>query len=681
MHKFPLFLALLLLIGKTGHSQSVLDYVNLFICTAGDHGQLDPSATVPFGMVKLGPETEPGNHGGYDYNAQKIKGFSHSRVPGVGCRGAGGSVLLKPGIGEPTDAAVGIDKEREEASPGYYRVYLPDAQIDCELTANNYAGFHCYTFPKSEAAYILVDLEHAYANLIGSDYQIEGLRELAGWVKAGNVCKKGAYTQYFHLEFSKEVKEYTVLKNKIYAFFETKADEVITVQVGLSPISSEQAQKDKENSLADQSFDQVREEAAVAWQNLLGRVELEGKEEYKTLFYTHLYHSCLMPVNTTSTDGQFKGADGEIYRAQGYTHYNGWSVWDTYRTQFPLLILLYPDKMQDFTRSIADLFFYGQGMVGWSGKNESAPTVRKEHSLLVLLDAYRKGVAGIDFEKLWPEILADVPYLPYASPDDILETSYDYWAISEVAGILGKTADQEKYRKLAHNYKHIWKKKFSVMDERSDIMHGDGLYEGTLWQYRWSVPWDIEGLIGLMGGKEPFTTQLEQFFDEDLYNHGNQPGLQAPFLFNFSNKPWRTQELVNKILTRDMTQAYGTHEKWKQPYYGRIYKAEPEGYIPEMDDDAGTMSAWYVLASMGLYPVCVGLPEYQLSAPLFDKITIRQPNGKKIIIKSKKRTDDNFYIQAVKVNSKKAEALSITHDQLAKGGRLTFYLSNTHQLY
>lgn len=676
MNKFYLILALALLPGKTAQGQSVLDYVNLFICTAGDHGQLDPSATVPFGMVKLGPETEPGNHSGYDYNARKIKGFSHSRAPGVGCDGAGGSILVKPGVGTPTDEALAMDKQEEEASPGYYRVYLPDVQINCELTANNHMGYHCYTFPASDEAYIMVGPEYAYANFIDAGHQIEGLREITGWVKAGNVCKKGAYTQYFHLEFSKDVRRYVVSGRKIYALFHTEADETITVKVGISPLSSKQAATDKTNSSGDMPFEEVRAAAAREWSELLGRVELEGKEEYKTLFYTHLYHSCLLPVNATSTEGEFKGADGKTRRAEGYTHYNGWSIWDTYRTKFPLLALLFPDKMKDISRSIEDLYYYGQGLTGWSGEQESTPTVRKEHSLLVLLDACRKGVADVNFEKLWPEIIAEAPSLPYRSPDDILETSYDYWAISEVAGILGKTAEQKKYRELALNYRRIWKKKFMVMDERSDIMHGDGLYEGTLWQYRWSVPWDMDGIIGLMGGKGAFTAQLDYFFTNNLYSHGNEPALQAPFLFNYSDKPWRTQEVVNRILTGEMIQAYGTHEKWEKPYCGRIYKAEPEGYIPEMDDDAGAMSAWYVLASMGLYPVCVGRPEYQLSAPIFDKITLRQPGGKRIVIRAKKRSDDSFYIRFVKCNGKRVRANAITHGQLVNNGRLIFYLSN-----
>ena len=543
-----LLLAATFLFSQSTESQSVLDYVDLFICTAGDHGQLDPSATVPFGMVKLGPDTEPGNHSGYDYHARKVKGFSHSRVPGVGCRGAGGSFLLKPGIGYPDDAAEPIDKKREEARPGYYRVYMPKAGINCELTANNYVGYHRYTFPKAGLAYIMIDPENTYVNLIGAGLEVQSEKEITGWVSAGTVCNKGAFTQYFYGLFSKRPIGFQSVGKKTYALFQTTPGEQITVKIAISPISSEQAKIDLENSVGTKSFEAVRKEAEQAWQQLLSSVIVEGKRKDKVLFYTHLYHSCLLPVNVTSTTGIYKGIDGQIYEAKGYTYYNGWSIWDTYRTKLPLLTLLFPNKMEDFARSIASLYLQGEGLTGWSGPHEPVPTVRKEHSLIVLLDAYQKGIPGIDFEQLWPEILAEVPTLPYTTPDNILETSYDYWAIAEVAGILGKTGEEQQYRAWAKNYQHIWKMKFMKIEEQSDVMHKDGLYEGTLWQYRWSVPWDIEGIITLVGGKDTFTTQLEQFFDDNLYNHGNQPDIQVPFMFNYSNKPWRTQEMTHRIL-------------------------------------------------------------------------------------------------------------------------------------
>ncbi len=207
-------------------------------------------------------------------------------------------------------------------------------------------------------------------------------------------------------------------------------------------------------------------------------------------------------------------------------------------------------------------------------------------------------------------------------------------------------------------------------------MHGEGIYEGTLWQYRWHVQFDVDGIIEMIGGKEKYTEQLEYFFDNHLYNHGNQPDIHVPFMFNYGTKPWLTQKWVNKILTKEMVQHYGTHEKWDEPYMGRIYKNDPEGYIPEMDDDEGTMSSWYVLASMGFYPVLVGDPVFQVSTPIFDKITINLENGKQFIVKTNGFNDSNFYIQSATLNGEPFNQTYISHEDIIKGGVLEYNLSD-----
>ncbi len=208
-------------------------------------------------------------------------------------------------------------------------------------------------------------------------------------------------------------------------------------------------------------------------------------------------------------------------------------------------------------------------------------------------------------------------------------------------------------------------------------MHGDGLYEGTLWQYRWFVPFDMKGVMEMMGGKEAFTGQLEQFFDNNLYNHGNEPDVHVPFLFNLTDKPWLSQKMVNQILTKEITQNYGTHVKWKVPYMGRIYKADPVGYMPEMDDDVGTMSAWYVLASMGIYPLCVGEPVYTLTAPVFPSVTFQLPGKKSFRILASNLTEENFYIRQAFLNGKELTRSWITHEEIVKGGTLELILGST----
>jgi len=313
----------------------------------------------------------------------------------------------------------------------------------------------------------------------------------------------------------------------------------------------------------------------------------------------------------------------------------------------------------------------------WAGYQEPVPTVRTEHTVITLLDLYRRGVTDFDIAVLYNKLMAEINNISSDSPDKKLEKSYDLWALAQFAKILDKEEDHRLLMTECLQYKQVWKQKFLPITEKSDIMHGDGLYEGTLWQYRWHVPFDVEGMIEMIGGKEKYTEQLEYFFDHDLYNHGNQPDIHVPFMFNFGSKPWLTQKWVNRILTKNMYQWYGTHEKWEKPYHGRIYKAEPAGYIPEMDDDEGTMSAWYVLSSAGLYPVLVGEPVFQLSSPVFDRILFNLENGKTFEIVTENFSDTHFYIQSATLNGNPFNQTWISQEDILKGGKLVFKLSDT----
>ena len=304
------------------------------------------------------------------------------------------------------------------------------------------------------------------------------------------------------------------------------------------------------------------------------------------------------------------------------------------------------------------------------------PTVRTEHTLITLLDFYKRGIQDFEIAPLYKKELAEINNIEETSPDKILENSYDYWALSEFANLLKLPEDQKVLRNESQEYRSTWIKYFSKMNENSDVMHGDGLYEGTIWQYRWHVQFDIRGLIELIGGRDSLAKELEYFFENNLYNHGNQPDLHAPFLFNYSSKPWLTQKWVNRILTKEMTQYYGTHEKWEEPYIGKIYKTDPKGFIPEMDDDEGTMSSWFVLASLGLYPVEVGKPEFQITTPIFRKVTINLNNGKKLEIGAPDINENNFYIQEVFLNGNKLKSTSVNHSNLKDGSKIKFILSS-----
>jgi len=674
------FLVVILLftfVHKQGVAQSGIDYADLFICTAGDHGQLDPAATAPFGMIKLGPDTDPINHSGYNYDATKIKGFSHNRVGGTGCLGAGGNLRFLPIVGNPNIASVVYVKASEKASPGYYTVALEN-QVLAEFTATNNTGIHKYTFPKTDSAYLKIDCSSSFAKLIKASKNILNDREFTAEISAQNVCNFGRYTVYYHVWCNKSFKVENDKNQQFSLRFKTQKDEQIIFYVTCSSLSVEDAKQHFVNKSKNLKFEEVAKQTKQQWAELLSRIQVEGNTEYKKIFYTHLYHQFLNPVKTENDKKQFKATNGDIYVSDNYTHYDTWSMWDNYRNKFPLIALISPSITKDFANSLVDLYKYGRP--NWSSFYEPAPTVRTEHSIIALLDFYQRGITDFDLALVYKRACAEIDNDDEKSPDKKLEKSYDYWALSQIAKILKKVDDAQLFDSLARTYKDIWKKKFLPITEQSDIMHAAGLYEGTLWQYRWHVQFDVQGMIDLIGSKEKYTEQLEYFFDNHLYNHGNQPDIHVPFMFNYSTKPYLTQKWVNMILTKEMRQDYGTHHKWKTPYMGRIYKSEPAGYIPEMDDDEGTMSAWYVLSSMGLYSVLVGSPEYQLTSPIFDKIVIKLENNKTFEIIAENLSDKSFYIQSVTFNGKPHNQTSISHKDITNGGKLVFKLAEEPNL-
>ncbi len=650
-------------------------FVDPFICTSGDNGQLSPAATLPFGLVKVCPETDPTNHPGYDYAAKRIKGFSIIRLEGTGCVGSGGNILVKPGLGEADQAAYVYDKSSEKAEPGYYKVNFVHPLIMSELTATNGTGWQKFTFQSGGNGWIMVDLSASLEPLVEEKHRISG-NIIEGSVQAPTNCKNenGLYKFWFNLEIDQKADSVVEKGSVIWYYFKIGKGNTVNVKTSISSISPAQAGKDRLAEIGDAKFEVIRNRATARWDEKLGKIAVAGNPEYVKLFYTHYYHSMLSPSDISSPSGNYRGSDNMQYNAKGYIHYHGWSIWDNFRTEFPLLTITEPEVMNDICRSLSDL--YHEGKVQMSTKTEPFPTARTEHAIVVMLDCLAKGINRFDVESVYPLLVREVEQNPWSTPDKKLETAYDYWALSRIAAMLNKKEDAERFLSLAARYREIWREKFMVMDDKSDIMHGDGLYEGTLWQYRWFVPFDMKGVIDMLGGREVFTGQLQHFFDENLYNHGNEPDIHAPFLFNLTDKPYISQRIVNQILTKPIRQNYGTHVKWKTPYMGRIYKDDPAGYVPEMDDDAGTMSAWYVLASMGIYPICVGEPVYTLTAPIFSSVSIQLPGKKSFRIVAKNLSDDNFYIQDAVLNGKKLTRSWITHKEITGGGTLEFTLGN-----
>ncbi len=654
-------------------NESNVYWVDPFIGTADDHGQTSPAASIPFGMAQPGPDTDPIGHAGYDYNAKKIIGFSNNRFSGVGCSGTGGNLRVLPYI--PTiplfsSSKFKYDKSTERASPGYYEVMLSNG-IHCEMTATRAVATHCYTFPKSNLSAIAVDLNSAFHSVQNKKYKVEKDGRVWGKISAKTVCGQGTYQVFFALAIDKRAVNIKRKKQRLIYFFPTEENESIQLYVAFSTVSSRRALVLLEKTMP-QGFDQIKEAAQNEWAEKLDIIQVETEDlSLKKVFYTHLFHVLQTPFAINDPDGRYRGNDGIQYQNNNGTQYHGWSIWDTFRTKLPLVAFLYPNVFQDITISLKGL--YEQKKVNWATKKEPYLTVRTEHAIVVLLDAYQKGLLPFDLESIYPALKKEMDRLSFKSPDQVLESSYDLWAFSEIAKIVGNLEDHQAYRQKAFEYQNTWKAKFLHMNEQSDIMHGDGLYEGTLWQYRWFVPFDIPGIQSIMGGKGKFEAALDEFFQQGYFNIGNQPDIQVPFLYAYTDAPWKSQELVHQILTEPTENWYGTHEKFKKPVIRKVFTDNPDGFIKEMDDDGGTMSAWFVWASMGLYPICPGSPQFIINTPLFEKITI-QMGSNPLIIQAHRKDPDDQYIQQVKFNNQQLNSVFIDANQLMKGGQLEIFL-------
>lgn len=654
---------------QTEKSQSKSVFVDVFIGTANDQGQLDPSATVPYGMIKVVPDCIKPSHVGYDYNKELISGFSINRISGAGCRGTGGNLSVKPALDEEE---IIILKETEKGQPGYYATNLSN-NVQVELTATHNVAIERFRFEPSAPKHLFINLATSFAKTERYNYKVESSQRITGSISAKNTCDNGLYTFYFNATFSQK---FQVEKQDSATLLLAFNHNDVEMRIAISPIDANTAQKEAK-LIENKSFEDIKAEAKRLWDEKLSVVEVAGNDSVNKMFYTMLYRCYQSPVNDSSADSLFIDTKGTLQKAKGYKHYTSWSIWDTYRTRFPLLCLIDAKEMSDFSQSLSHLYLSGKE--NWSTQHESYPTIRTEHSSIVLLDAYRKGIKGIRFTEIFDSLLAETHKMPLISPDNYLETAYDYWALAEIAGIVGNTDKQSHYKALATDtWRSKWIEKFKTINDNTfDVMHGDGLYEGTLWQYRWAVPYDIEGLIQEAGGTERLSNELNHFFEQGLYNHGNQPDIHAAYLFNRLGKPKLTQYWVNQIMTKPMEHWYGTHHKNDKPYFDLAYKPLPESYIPEMDDDDGTMAAWYVLSAIGLYPLTPGIPEYEVTRPMFPKVSIRLVNNHTFTIECENFHDDFIYIDKILLNGKPLGRTYLKHEEILNGGTLKLILSKS----
>jgi predicted alpha-1,2-mannosidase len=714
MPKVILFLILLPLTGFSQHRWT--DFVNPFVGTAG-HGHTFPGATLPFGMVQLSPDTRlEGWDGcsGYHYDDDRIYGFSHTHLSGTGVSDYG-DILLKP-MSRPPDFdrevyASGFSHDREEARPGYYAVFLKEDQIQAELTATTRVGVHRYTYPVGGAQHLMLDLEHrdevleAHLEVVSST-RIRGMRRSKAWAEDQVV--------YFDMEFSRPLTNWYVRhhgqveqrvqrsvsgKDIIAALTFDSRDEPLIIKVGISSVDAEGAALNLRTECPGFDFDLVRETADAVWNDHLGRIEAEGRnQDHLRTFYTSLYHCMIHPSTASDVDGRYRGMDKKIHRAQGYTHYTIFSLWDTYRALHPLLTILDKERTNHFVRSMLAMYQQSGRLPVWELAANETNCMIGYHAVSVILDAYVKNIRDWDhnlaLEAMVQTARAPLFGLPaymkkgYLEIEDesesvskTLEYAYNDWCIAEMARLKRKQPIYEEFLERSIGYRHLLDRKTGFIRPRSnggwlepfDPREVTNHYtEANGWQYTFYAPHDLEYLVEGMGGKVAFERKLDQFFESpstitgreqaDItgligqYAQGNEPSHHAAYLYAFSPSPWKTQKWVDQIMA--------------------LYTPEPDG-LPG-NEDCGQMSAWYVFSAMGMYPVTPGNNTLLFGTPLFERVRIQIGDEGWFEILSDRRRADQRYINEVYMNNELWTAAWIPYHFIGKDVTLDFRMSTTY---
>mgnify|MGYP006280160085 CR=1 FL=1 len=729
-----------------------IDYVDPLTGSQDSRWIMFPGPALPFSMVKLSPDNqERGWKAGYDYSIHNIAGFSHIHswtMAGILTMPATGELQTTPGTERHPERGYRsrFDHARVEASPGYYSVFLDDYGVKAELTSTMRTGFQRYTFPENDSARILVDLlfpsEYAFEIFYTqitkvSDREIEGVSYQQSLRKANY----NEYNVHFVMRFSKPFKTFNgwvkedVFRNAemissgfghkdVGAFmeFETSEGEQVMVQTGISLVSIAQARKNLETELDPYGwdFDAVRDAAENTWEELLGKIRVEGGSlENKKKFYTNLYRAYVGRTTWNDVDGRYV----DMYEQVGMlpegtpSIYGSDGFWITIWNLNQLWPLITPEVTSNWVKSFLEIYDRG----GWLPKGptgiEYSGIMVASHQIALIVGAYQKGIRDFDVEKAYRacyklqtepggpheaggvvgnrnlEEYMKYGYVPeeYGPVSNTMEYAYDDWTVGQFARALEREDDYRYFTKRAFNYQHVfdpevgyirrkhadgtWVEGFSPFGQVTFL--GPGFVEGNAWQFTYFVPHDLAGMIGLMG-RDTFNTRLEAGFEvssphnfnsEHLgsnsltgmgilpVNHGNQPNMQAAYLFNHSGKPWLTQKWVREIMDR---------------YYGT---GPLDGWLG--DEDQGQMGAWFVMSAMGLFQMDGGAsadPYYELGSPLFEKITIRlDPRyypGKEFVIEAENVSDANRYIQSAELNGSPLRRPWFYHRELVSGGRL-----------
>ncbi len=707
------------------HVGALTQYVDMRIGTGG-HGHVFMGADVPYGAVQLGPTSIPQEWdwtSGYHISDTTCIGFSHTHLNGTGI-GDLFDVTVMPVVGEVTYARGTEDDPQsgmwsyfshrnERAHPGYYATHLDRYGIDVELTATNRVGFHKYTFPASKDAAVVFDLENGgcfdrptrtHIERI-DDHTIAGYRYSTGWADDQRV--------YFVAQFSKP---FTALRlwqagedagwrggdsltaERLYGRvgFGTEAGETVLMKVAISAVSIANARLNMQTELPGWDFDATAALADRAWNIQLNKIRIETPDTAaRHIFYTALYHTMIAPSTFSDVNGDYRGADGRIYRAEaGHTVYTTFSLWDTYRAAQPLMTLIHPEKMTDIARTMLHIYDQHGDLPVWHLMGNETDCMVGNPGIPVLADIVLKGYGGVDKAAAYeamkrsamlPErgmnLRMQYGYLPCDLYGESVAVDLEYaladWAVAQVAQQQRDTAGYNYFMNRSKSYKihfdpvtHFMrgvdsKGKFRTpFDPFSSVHRADDYCEGNAWQYTWLVPQDVEGLVGLFGGRDAFAAKLDSLFTapstlDDIaspdisgmigqYAHGNEPGHHIVYLYTAIGQPGKTADLVRQILAT-------------------LYHDAPDGLAG--NEDVGQMSAWYVLSSLGFYQLepCGG--RYYFGSPLFDRAEL-QVRGGTFTVVAHNNSAENKYIQSIRLNGQPYAKPYIDFADMAAGGTL-----------
>lgn len=700
-------------------TDSSIDYICYVdpLIGSGGHGHVFVGASIPHGMVQLGPNNLSKGWdwcSGFHDSDSVIIGFAHTHLSGTGIADLGDILFMPVTHLEdnteflPTSRYASLySKECQEVTPGYYSVLLDKYQVKVELTTTQRTGIHRYTYPKQDTAMVIIDLNEGAQSLIARTGTLEAaFRQINDTVIAGYRFSDEWATDhkiYFTTVFSAPIrnsKTYTEGRGVKAVLEFGKLSEPLLAKTGISYTSEEGAARNLESEAKGGDFDVLRKEAEAAWNKALGTIEFKAEPEVMKTFYTALYHTMIVPSLFSDVDGKYRGADGQIYLSEEFTPYSVFSLWDTYRAVHPLYTLI-DSRVSDYVNTLLAINEQQHTLPVWHLVGNETNCMVGVHSIPVIVDACLKGFKGIDKKRAYHAVksieemndngLDYVRSQGYIPADKVswsvargLEYAVDDYSVAQLARFIGEEDDYEKFAARSACYKHYFDPELKFM--RGKLSDGnrrkefnpsysihleDDYVEGNAWQYTWLVPHDPDGLVGLFGGKKNFVSKLDSLFvvSSELnegasidisgmigqYAHGNEPSHHIPYLYAYVGESWKTAGLVRQI-------------------YEQFYKTTPDGLIG--NEDCGQMSAWYIFSTLGFYPVNPVDGTFVFGSPLASEAILHLNNGKSFKIIAHNNSKENKFIQSVTLNGQAYPEFFITYRDIMDGGILEYEMGS-----